>query len=326
MNHKAKNIVGLVGIGAVALGVSACGNGPDEPAGGQASQNVGAAGGQAGAQSGGQNVDAALLERGEYLVEGIGGCGNCHSARTPDGEFIPGMEYAGNFVIEEPGFRAYAPNITPDPETGIGEWTDDEIERAIREGIDRDGNVMGPPMSYPFFRDISTRDMDAIIAYLRTVPAVRNEVPESVITMELPPNWGPPVEEPIPDIDPSDQIAYGRYLAHTVGHCTDCHTPLVMGQHDFSRTGAGGNVFHQPFGFTWSALAANITQHEELGIGAWTDDEIKRAITDGVSRDGRQLLPFMGFDYYARITDEDLDAIVAYLKTLPPATALPPAE
>lgn len=303
MNHNAKNIMGLVGVASLAIGISACG------------------------QNGSSNDDnAALLARGEYLVEGIGGCGNCHSSRTDEGEFIPGMEYAGNFVIEEPGFRAYAPNITPDPETGIGEWTDAEIERAIRLGINKDGDVMGPPMSYPFFRDISTRDMDGIIAYLRTVPAVRHEVPRSVITMELPPSWGPPVEEPIPDIDPSDQVAYGRYLAHTVGHCTDCHTPLVQGQHDFSRTGAGGNIFHQPFGFTWSALAANITQHEDLGIGRWTDDEIKRAITQGISRDGRELLPFMAFDFYANVTDEDLDAIIAYLKTLPPATALPPAE
>jgi len=273
--------------------------------------------------SGGSNQ--ALLERGEYLVEGIGGCGNCHSSRTDDGEFIPGMEYAGNFVIEEPGFRAYASNITPDPETGIGEWTDEEIERAIREGINRDGEVMGPPMSYPFFRDISDNDMAAIIAYLRSVPAVNNVVPDSVITMELPPSWGPPVTEPIPDIPRDDVLAYGRYLAHTVGHCTDCHTPLTPMGHDFSRMGAGGNLFHSPFGFTWTALAANITQHE-LGIGGWTDDEIKRAITDGISRDGRQLLPFMAFDYYAKITDEDLDAIVAYLKTLPPATAVPPTE
>lgn len=300
MNHNTKNILGMVGIACgLGLGVSGCGQ---------------------------ESGNAALLERGEYLVEGIGGCGNCHSARTPEGEFIPGMEYAGNFVIEEPGFRAYAPNISPDPETGIGEWTDQEIERAIREGIDRDGEVMGPPMSYPFFRDISTNDMDAIIAYLRSVPAVRNEVPESVITMQLPPNWGPPVVEPIPDIPREDTLAYGRYLAHTVGHCTDCHTPLVMGQHDFSRTGAGGNIFHEPFGFTWSALAANITQHEDLGLGRWTDEEIKRAITQGISRDGRQLLPFMGFDYYAKITDEDLDAVIAYMKTLSPATALPPAE
>ena len=266
-----------------------------------------------------------LLGRGEYLVEGIVGCGNCHSGRDDDGNFVAGLEYAGNFVIAEPGFTAYAPNITPDPETGIGEWTDAEIERAIREGITRDGRVMGPPMAFPYYRDISSNDMAAIIAYLRARPAVRREIPESTFNIPLPPNWGPPVTGPVPDVPRTDQIAYGRYLSHTLGHCTQCHTPLVNGVEDFSRIGAGMNIYPQPFGYEWSALAANITQHETLGIGAWTDDEIKRAITIGISRDGRQLLPFMGFDFYARISDEDLDAIVAYVKTLPPSEATPPA-
>jgi mono/diheme cytochrome c family protein len=268
-----------------------------------------------------------LVARGEYLVEGIAACGNCHSARTEDGEFIPGMEYAGNFVIEEVPFIAYAPNITPDPETGIGNWTDQEIERAIREGISRDGRVMIPPMAYPYFRDISSNDMAAIIAYLRSVPAVRNEVPASVakIPEALPPSWGPPVTEPVPDIPRSDRLAYGRYLTHTLGHCTQCHTPLVEGVEDFSRIGAGMNIFPKPFGFEWSALAANITQHQTLGIGAWSDDEIKRAITQGISRDGRRLVPFMAFSFYNKISDEDLDLIVEYIKTFPPAVAEPPS-
>lgn len=267
-----------------------------------------------------------LLGRGEYLVEGIVGCGNCHHGRDENGEFVPGMEYAGNFVIEEPIFTAYAPNITPDPETGIGEWTDEEVERAIREGINRDGELMGPPMAFAYYREISSDDMDAIIAYLRSVPAVRNEVPDSEIRMELPPNWGPPIEEPIEAPPRSDQVAYGRYLSHALGHCTQCHTPLVDGVEDFSRTGAGMNLYPRPFGYEWSVLAANITSHETLGIGAWTDDEIKRAIVYGISRDGRELLPFMGFSFYELISDEDLDAIVAYLRTLPPAEATPPAE
>lgn len=257
-------------------------------------------------------------------MNGVIGCGNCHSSRTDEGVFIQDMELAGNFVIEEPGFTAYAPNITPDEETGIGTWSDEDIIRAVREGIRPDGSVMGPPMAYPFYRDISDGDMAAIVAYLRSVPPVRNEVPASVYNIPLPPNWGPPVES-VPEPPRDDPMVYGRYLTHTLGHCTDCHTPLVQGAHDFSRTGAGGNLFPQPFGFTWTALVPNITQHPDLGIGRWTDEEIKRAITQGVSRNGRQLLPFMGFNYYENITDEDLDSIVAYLKTLPPATAEPPA-
>jgi len=308
LNHIFKKIAWACAAFGIAVGMVACGQSADNTAAPAASAN-----------------NAALIERGEYLVEGIVGCGNCHSGRNDAGELVPGLEYGGNFVIEEPGFRAYAPNISPHPENGIGRWTDREIELAIREGIGRDGQVLGPPMAFPFYRDISTNDMNAIIAYLRSVPAVDRVVPRSTYTMELPPNWGPPVTAPVPDVPPSDTLAYGRYLTHTLGHCTDCHTPLVMGQHDFSRIGAGANIFHAPFGYTWSALAANITQHPDLGIGSWTDDEIKRAITQGISRDGRQLLPFMGFTYYAKISAPDLDAIVAYLKTLPPSVAVPPA-
>lgn len=260
-----------------------------------------------------------LLGRGEYLVEGIVGCGNCHHGRDEDGNFVEGMEYAGNFVITEPLFSAYAPNITPDPETGIGEWTDEELERAIREGIRPDGSVMGPPMAFAYYREISSADMDAIIAYLRSVPAVSNEVPASTYEPPLPPpNWGPPVEEPIEAPPRGNTVEYGRYVSHALGHCTQCHTPLVEGVEDFSRTNAGGSVFPQPFGYDWSAIAANITPHETAGIGAWTDDEIKRAIVYGISRDGRELLPFMGFSFYENISDEDLDAIVTYLRSVPP--------
>lgn len=273
-----------------------------------------------------------LLARGEYLVEGIVGCGNCHNGRDDSGEFVEGLEYGGNYVITEPGptpdqpaFVAYAPNISSDPEFGIGAWTDAEIERAIREGISRDGRLMGPPMAFAYYNQISTNDMRAIIAYLRTVPPVQREVPASTYYIPLPPAWGEPVTEVIPDPPKSDQVEYGYYLAHNLGHCTQCHTPLVEGVEDFSRIGAGMNIFPQPFGYDWSAVAANITSHETLGLGAWTDDEIKRAIVYGISRDGRQLLPFMGFSFYERISDEDLDAIVAYLRTIPPAEATPPA-
>lgn len=277
------------------------------------------------AQAENQSAQQDLLARGDYLMNGIVACGNCHSTRDENGEFVQGMELAGNFVIEEPAFRAYAPNITPDEETGIGSWTDEEIIHAVREGIRPDGSVMGPPMGYPFYRGISDNDMRAIVAYLRSVPAVRNEVPASTYNVPLPPNWGPPIES-VPEPSKDDPIEYGRYLTHNLGHCTDCHTPLVEGQHDFSRIGAGGNLFPMPFAMPWSALAANITQHPELGLGSWSDEEIKRAITDGVSRDGRELLPFMGFEFYENISDEDLDYIVAYLKTLEPATATPPED
>ncbi len=266
------------------------------------------------------HADDTLLERGEYLVTGIMACGNCHTSRTPEGDPVVGMELAGNFVIEEPVFTAYAPNITPDTRTGIGGWTDQEIVRAVREGVRPDGKILGPPMAFPFYRDISDRDIHAIVAYLRSVPAVENEVPRSTFRIELPQNWGDPLGI-VPEVSRDDMLAYGEYLAGPLGHCTHCHTPIVNGQSDFSRTGAGGNVFREPLGYSFTVMAANITQHKLYGLGDWSDDEIKQAITTGIGRDGQKLLPFMGFSYYANIRNEDLDAIVAYLRTIPPATA-----
>ncbi len=269
-----------------------------------------------------QTSDEIVLARGDYLVNGIVACGNCHSSRTPEGELIDGMEFAGNFVIEDPAFRAYAPNITPDPRTGIGSWTDDEIIRAVREGIRPDGRVLGPPMAFQLYRNISDNDIRAIVAYLRSVPAVENEVPRTTFNIELPPNWGPALGV-VPDVSRDDVVAYGAYLLGPLGHCTECHTPLVKGRFDFSRLGAGGNLFRNPLGLGFTTVSSNITQHPQLGLGEWSDDEIKRAITAGISRNDRQLSPFMGFSFYAGISDEDLDAMVAYMRTIAPATAAP---
>ena len=261
-----------------------------------------------------------LLARGTYLVEGIVACGNCHTPRNADTTANADMRLAGGFVIEEPVLRAYAPNITQDRETGIGAWSDEEIMRAIREGIRPDGTIIGPPMPVLSYRGMSDSDVRAIVAYLRTVPPVRNIVPRSEYHFPLPETWGPPLGS-VPDVSREDSLAYGTYLGNALGHCMECHTPIVDGVFDLSRTGAGGYVFHKPFGLELAAVAANITPHTEHGIGAWTDDEIKRAITQAISRDGRQLLPVMPYNYYRNITDEDMDALIVYLRSLPPQSS-----
>lgn len=266
-----------------------------------------------------------MLEHGKYLVDTIAGCGNCHTPRNPDGSFKENMELAGAFVIEEPVFKAYARNITPDMETGIGSWSEDDIVKAIREGVRPDGRVLGPPMSFIWYRHMSDTDAHAIAAYIKTLPPVRNEVPPSTYDIPLP-GYGPPVGH-VPDVPKDDVVAYGEYLAGPVGHCMDCHTTYVNGVIDMNQLGHGGNVYARPFVFDWAAVSRNITSDREFGIGAWTDAEIKRAITQGISRDGTKLLPFMGFSFYAKMRAEDLDAIVAYLRTLPPMGAPPtPAE
>lgn len=262
----------------------------------------------------------ALLARGDYLVNGIVACGNCHTPRNADATTNANLRLAGGFLIEEPGIKAYAPNITQDHETGIGSWTDEEIIRAIREGVRRDNTIIGPPMPIPSYRAMSDFDARAIVAYLRTIAPVRNVVPRSEYTIPLPESWGPPVGT-VPDVSRDDSLAYGTYLGNALGHCMECHTPMVEGVFDFSRTGAGGMVFHRPFGLDVAAMAANITPHPEQGIGAWTDEEIKTAITTGVSRDGRKHAPIMAFPYYQRVSDEDLDALIVYLRSIPPQAA-----
>ena len=262
-----------------------------------------------------------LLERGAYLVRSIAACGNCHTPKGEKGEEPAGMELAGGLVIDEKPFTAVMPNITPDRETGIGGWTDAEILRAIREGVRPDGSIIGPPMPVEFYRGISDRDGAAIVAYLRSLPPVRNQVAKSVYRMPLPPSWGPPVgkvEAPATSyMAAADKVAYGAYLAGPLGHCLECHTPrLPDGRRDMSaRAGAGGMPINGPAG---PVVPPNLTPDRATGLGAWTDAEIRRAITQGVHRDGRSLMPPMAFAYYARMSDGDLDAIIAYLRALKP--------
>lgn len=255
-----------------------------------------------------------LLARGRYLVEGIAGCGNCHTPQGPKGP-IPGKRLAGGLKIAEPGFTAFSTNITPDRETGIGTWTLAQIVTAIRQGRRPDGSLIGPVMPVALYRGISDRDVLAMAIYLKSVEPVRNRPPKSVYRIALPKNYGPAVGR-VAEVPRGDPVRYGAYLAGPVGHCVLCHTPLVKGRPDFAnRFGAGGQAFHGPWGVSASA---NITPHKTDGIGAWTDAEIKRAITKGRSRDGRKLLPPMGFAYYARMSAADLDAVVAYLRSLKP--------
>lgn len=273
---------------------------------------------------------AELVAHGKYLVETIAGCGNCHTPHNQDGSLNLSMSYAGAFVITEKIptgetlFDAYAPNITPDMETGIGSWSEDDIVNAIRNAKRPDGSYLGPPMSFAWYRNMSDRDVRAIAAFIKTVPAIRNEVQRGTYNIPLE-GFGPTVTS-VPEVPRSDIVKYGEYLAGPVGHCMDCHTPLVNGSSDLTQIGRGANVFVNPFNLGWTAVAANITPHETEGIGAWTDAEIKRAITEGVSRNGRQLLPFMPFGLYKNIRDEDLNAIIAYLRSLPPLSSAAPAE
>ncbi len=253
-----------------------------------------------------------LLERGAYLMNSVAVCGNCHTPKGPEGD-IPGRELAGMenmYVVPE--MTAHAPNITPDAETGIGGWTDEQLIKAIREGIRPDGTVIGPPMPVARYRDLSDRDVQSLVAYIRSVAPVRNEVPKSIYHVPLPPSYGPPVAS-IPEPPKADILAYGAYLAGPVAHCTECHSPMGPQEPDLENSlGAGGMEIPGPWGVS---VSANITP---TGLADRTDEEIKQMIVAGTRPDGSRMMPPMPYTAYATMSAQDLDAIVAYLRTLPP--------
>lgn len=252
------------------------------------------------------------LERGKYLMETIVACGNCHTPMGPQGP-LPGQELAGGTEFREPFGVARAPNLTPDPDMGIGRWTDAQIIVAMREGKRPDGSIIGPPMPIALYRGMSDADAAAIVAYLRQVKPVRNAVAKSEFAVPLPPSYGPPVGRV--DAPPkADKLAYGAYLAGPLGHCLECHsTPNDQGIPDFvGHAGGGGLTFNGPWGVS---RAPNITP---ANIGAWTDGQVKTAITTGVRPDGARLNPPMAFSFYRGMREDDLDALVAYLRTLKP--------
>jgi mono/diheme cytochrome c family protein len=252
------------------------------------------------------------LQRGTYLMQSIVACGNCHTPQGPNGP-LPGMELAGGLPFEEPGFVALSANITPDKATGIGNWTDAQIITAIREGKRPDGTLIGPIMPIRLYRGISDNDAKAIVAYLRSVKPVVNKVARPKYPMPLPPNDGPPVGK-VADVPRSDKVAYGAYLAGPAGHCTECHSkPAADGVPDLvNGLGAGGFPLHGPWGVS---VAANITP---VGLKKYTDAQVKTLITTGVRPDGSKLKPPMGIPYYANLSAADQDALVAYLRSLPP--------
>lgn len=269
-----------------------------------------------GALANGALPDAALLERGRYLVEVVAICGACHTTRGPGGAPMAGMEQAGGRVFEERGFRAVAPNITPDPETGIGRWTDAQLASAIRDGRRPDGSTIGAPMPVESYRGIADRDLAAMVAYLRAIPPLRHVVAERSRYAAPPTPPGPPVASvPAPADNP---VARGEYLAVNLAHCMDCHSAqLAEGRRDPARPGAAGLVLEGPWGVV---VARNISAHPEQGIGRWTDAQVLSAITRGVAADGRRLAPPMAARTatWGRMTAGDLDDLVAYLRSLPP--------
>jgi len=254
------------------------------------------------------------VERGSYLVNTIMTCGNCHTPKGPNGD-IADKAFSGGLSWDEPPFKVTAANITPDNDTGIGTWSDADIKKLLRTGIRPNGVPIAPVMPTGFYDIITDGDMDAIVAYLRTLKPISNKVPDPIYKISGPRQVFPGAEIPYTPAMLNDPMKKGFYLA-TIGHCMECHTPMAKGQHDWAADLArGGLEFPGPWGVSTSR---NITSSKTKGIGDWTDAEIKRAITTGVDKDGNKLKGPMGYQYYAHMTDADLDAVIAWVRTLPP--------
>lgn len=268
------------------------------------------------------------VERGRYLVNTILACGNCHTPKDAEGRPLEASELAGGGLsFDLPFFAGTASNITPDREIGIGSWTDEEIARAITQGTRPGhgrlpGTELAVVMWVNFYKALLPSDLAAVVAYLRSIPAVRNAVPQPVYRKPVRRETYPDAERGFTEADLRDPVRRGAYLA-TIGHCMECHTPTVQGRTLYGEAlGKGGKAFLPSFvkGYPagWQgSTSPNVTSHATAGLGGWTDAEIARAITGGVSRDGRALGPPMGYHWYAGLNAEDVAALVAWLRTVP---------
>jgi len=276
-----------------------------------------------------------VVARGEYLAVHVAVCMHCHSMRDfskYSGPDIAGTEGGGGGKFDHsildaiPG-NIYSKNITPDSTTGIGAWTDAEILRAITQGINKNGDTLFPIMPYASFNRMAKDDLLSIIAYLRTLKPIKNIVPARQLMIPISMAYPAPALQKSVDgnVRPpeSDVVKYGGYLV-TMAGCSDCHTPYVKGQPDFSRQFAGGNEFNMG---TFVVSSGNITPDSTTGIGAWTETAFMKKFTDCRVEKGYNYTPgklntIMPLVDYSGMTDGDLKAIYAYMRTIKPVKNL----
>ncbi len=260
----------------------------------------------------------ARLERGKYIVENVAHCFMCHSEvdwKAPGAQPIAGKKGAGQKWVEPVLPFLYVPNITPDKETGAGTWTDEMFARAIREGIGHDGRRLFPLMPYMQFRNMSDQDLASVIAYIRSIPAVRNKVPTTQLPDEVKAMLPPPqpLTTRVAAPDRSNPVKRGEYLV-TIGNCAACHTPMgPKGEPLAGLEFGGGFVLDGPWG---KVASKNLTQ-DASGISYFDENLFIQTIRTGAVK-ARKLNSVMPWGYFRNMTDDDLKAIYAYLRTLKP--------
>lgn len=255
------------------------------------------------------------LARGQYLADAVLSCFACHSEfdEKSDPPTITSKKGIGRVFLEKGKYRLVAPNITPDPTAGVGSWSDDALSRAIREGITQDGSALFPIMGYGDFRNLSDEDLASVVVYLRSLEPAHNSLPKSVL-----PFWlqraiqgvPQPITSPVPPPDTSDPTKRGEYLVRIAG-CEGCHTPEkgMPPRPIPSLSFAGGTVFRE-------VASANITP-DPSGISYYDEALFIEAMRTGRVKARPVKLP-MPWPVYKNMTDDDLKAIFAYLRSLKP--------
>jgi mono/diheme cytochrome c family protein len=264
----------------------------------------------------GQTPDA--VQRGEYVFH-AGACDSCHTDHPRHGAFL-----AGGRRMATPFGTFLVPNITPDPQTGIGAWSAEDFRRAMIEGRAPDGSHYYPVFPYRWYTGMSEEDVADLFAYLRSVPPVRNPVPPHEIPFPL--NFRPLLlgwklfnfDQGGTVFDPERSEAWNRgaYLVNHLGHCGACHTPKVLGGvfYRIDRFLAGSVAIPGPY------FAPNITPHDVVGIGEWSTEDVVRAMQRAINPEG---LPIRGpmAEYVdsgsSHLSQADLEAMAAYLRSLP---------
>jgi mono/diheme cytochrome c family protein len=267
-----------------------------------------------------------VVERGEYLAHHVAICIDCHSKREftkfslppKEGTFGIGASFPFGKAEGIPG-DIWAPNITP---TRLSSWSDDEIARAVAHGVNKTGDTLFPIMPYINYSKVAKDDLYAIIAYLRTLPSSDSTVPARQLAIPmsaLPPLPEFALEKNVRP-DASDKVKYGEYLVN-MASCAFCHTPENKdGSRDFSKAFSGGFVFNTPM---FQVTVANITPDSATGIGSWTEDAFvakfrNNSSDEMVNKNPGKQQSVMPWAMYGKMKEEDLRAIYAYLRTVPP--------
>jgi len=275
------------------------------------------------------NVEATpeRIARGEYLANHVAVCIDCHSTR--DWSRFSGPPTAGTLgkggdVFDQKfGFPGvyYARNITPE---GISRYTDGELFRTITTGVSKEGRAMFPVMPFHYYGQMDEEDIKSIIAYIRTLPPIKSQVPES--KSDFPMNFiinTIPHEASFTKLPPkTDVINYGKYMTNAAS-CVECHTKIDKGSLVAGTEFGGGREFLFPDGSV--VRSANISSDEETGIGGWDDEtfvSLFKAHSDSATLNTKlnpgEFNSLMPWTMYGKMNDEDLKAIFAYLKTVKP--------